>query len=112
MVVSYLRYALGYGLDSKCAFWNRAGEQKAWGYYADSLQSRIFSFDDTLGRQKALGDQDIVQNQMSCFEMAVRVDEDLGLQDLIQTCLVYKVEVGHSSVWVCKAINKDKRIIY
>ena len=49
---------------------------------------------------------------MSCSELAVYVDKDLSLQDLVQTCLIYKAEVGHSSVWVCKAINKDKKIIH
>ena len=46
---------------------------------------------------------------MSRFELAVCVDEDLDLQDLVQTCLVYKVEVGHSNVCIYKAINKDKK---
>ena len=41
--------------------------------------------------------------------MAFRVDKDLDLQDLVQTRLVYKVEVGHNNVWICKAINKDRK---
>ena len=62
-----------------------------------------------LGAKKAPRDRDIVQNQMSYSELAIYVDEDLGLQDLVQTCLIYKDEVGHSSVWVCKAINNDPK---
>ena len=49
---------------------------------------------------------------MSCSELAVCVDEDLDHQDLVQTYSVYKVEVGRSSVWEYKVINKDKRIIH
>ena len=46
---------------------------------------------------------------MGCPKLAVRVDKDLGLQNLVQTLLVYKAEVGHNSVWVCKTIKKDKK---
>ena len=46
---------------------------------------------------------------MGCPKLAVKVDKDLGFQDLVQTLLVYEVEVGHNSVWICKTIKKDKR---
>ena len=42
------------------------------------LQLRISNFDDTLRRQKALGDRVVVQNQMSHSELAIYVDENLG----------------------------------
>ena len=58
---------------------------------------------------ETLGYWCVAQYQVGCPKLAVRVDKDLGLQNLVQTLLVYKAEVGHSSMWVCKTIKKDKK---
>lgn len=47
---------------------------------------------------------------MGCSELTVRVDEDLGLQNIVHAFLVYKTEVGHSNVWVYKTIKKDSKV--
>ena len=60
---------------------------------------------------ETLGYWSVAQYQVDCPKLAVRVDKDLSLQDLVQTLLVYKTEVRHSSVWVCKTINKDKKTL-
>lgn len=38
------------------------------------------------------------------------MNEDLGLQDIVQALFVYKAEVGHNSVWVCRIIRRDRKV--
>ena len=70
------------------------------------MQTRIPGFDDALWHLETLGDRDVVQYQMGCPELAVCMDEHLGFQDLVQTRLVHKIEVGNSSVPICKTIRR------
>ena len=73
------------------------------------MQPGILCFNDALRRLETLGYWCVAQYQVGCPKLVVRVDKDLGFQNLVQTLLVYEAEVGYSSVWICKTIKKDKR---
>ena len=86
-----------------------AGEEKARSSYTNLVQPRILSFNNTLWRLEALGNWDVVQDQVGCPRLTVSVDKHFSLQDFVQTLSVYKAEVGNGSVFVCKTIGKDKK---
>ena len=48
---------------------------------------------------------------MGCPELTIYVDEHLDLQDLVQTLLVNKTEVGHSSVFIWEIIERNRKTL-
>ena len=107
----YLWYGFKYGRCGECAFWNMAGEKKTWSHYADMVQPRIFGFDDTLQCQEVLKDRCVVQDQMGCPELAIYMNEHLGFQNLVQTLMVHKTEVGQSSVFIRETTERNRKTL-
>ena len=59
-----------------------------------------------LRRLKARGDRSVSEDNVGGTKLAVRVEEDLGLQYSVKILVIHQIEIERGKLFICSKVKK------